>query len=417
MGSKISKQKQIFSLLQDKYGNLWNNSDTEVNDLQISKSEKFSDGYSSHLINKVYNFYKSIIQSLNSGLIALDLEGEITFINQMAAQMLDYSKEELLGKNIKEIFGKDDASKKCIRAIFIPHKHIDDREISLKKKNGTIISVGLSSSQIHDENNNFDGIIILFRDLTEIQHLKSQVERMDRLALMGELAAGIAHEVRNPLAGIRASAQLLQEGVKNEKFQKDIVERIIREVDKANKLLKEFFKFAKPSKPNLRFHDIEILIEGVHLLLSPEMKRQKVQFHMNMGANIPKVFVDETQLEQVFMNILLNAIEAMPEGGSINILTSCKKFDIMGKKLDIEEEPNNQLNFVIVEISDTGVGIAEDNLEKIFNPFYSSKPTGLGLGLSISSRLVDENGGNIDVSSKIGKGTSFKIALPAFIHH
>jgi PAS domain S-box-containing protein len=417
MGSKISKQKQIFSLLHNKYGNLWGNSATEVDDLQISKSEKFSHGYSSHLINKVYNFYKSIIQSLNSGLIALDLGGEITFINQMAAQMLDYSKEELLGKNIKEIFSKDDASQKCMRAIFIPHKHIDDREVNLKKQNGTIISVGLSSSQIHDENNNFDGIIILFRDLTEIQHLKSQVERMDRLALMGELAAGIAHEVRNPLAGIRASAQLLQEGVKNEKFQKDIVERIIREVDKANKLLKEFFKFAKPSKPNLKFHDIEILIEDVHLLLSPQMKRQKVQFNMNMGEHIPKVFVDETQLEQVFMNIFLNAIEAMPEGGSINISTCCKKFDIMGKKVDIEKEPNNQLNFVIVEISDTGVGIAQDNIEKIFNPFYSSKPTGLGLGLSISSRLVDENGGNIDVSSKIGKGTTFKIALPAFIHH
>lgn len=106
MGSKISKQKQIFSLLHNKYGNLWNNSDTEVNDLQISKSEKFSNGYSSHLINKVYNFYKSIIQSLNSGLIALDLEGEITFINQMAAQMLDYSKEELLGKILRKFLAK-----------------------------------------------------------------------------------------------------------------------------------------------------------------------------------------------------------------------------------------------------------------------------------------------------------------------
>jgi len=419
MGSKISKQKKIFSLLNNKYGNKWDSIETETNtgNIPLPYADKFSDGYSSQLLNKVYNFYKSIIQGLNSGLITLDLHGEITFINQTAAKMLDYSREELLSRNIKDVFYSDEASQKCLRAIFIPHKHINDREINFQKKKGTSIVVGLSSSQIHDDNNNFDGIILLFRDLSEIRHLKSQVERMERLALLGELATGIAHEVRNPLAGIKTSAQILQEGIIDQNVQKNIVERIVREVDKANNLLKEFFNFAKPNKPNLKFHDIELLIGGVHLLLSPQLKKKRINFLTDFDNEIPKVYVDETQLEQVFLNIFLNGIEAMPDGGDLKVSTSSKKFNILETRADNEDDDKNHLNFVVVEVSDTGIGIPKKNLEKIFNPFYSTKSNGLGLGLSISSRLVDENGGNIDVSSEVGKGTVFRIALPAFIHH
>ncbi len=419
MGSKISKQKKIFSLLNNKYSNKWDNIKTETNkeNIPLPYADKFSDGYSSQLLNKVYNFYKSIIQGLNSGLITLDLHGEITFINQTAAKMLEYRREELLGRNIKDVFCSDEASQRCLQTVFIPHKRITDREINFQKKKGTSIVVGLSSSQIHDDNNNFDGIILLFRDLSEIRHLKSQVERMERLALLGELAAGIAHEVRNPLAGIKTSAQILQEGIIDENVQKDIVERIVKEVDKANNLLKEFFNFAKPNKPNLKFHDIELLIEGVHLLLSPQLKKKRINFLTNFDNGIPKIYVDETQLEQVFLNIFLNGIEAMPEGGDLKVSIGSKKFNILETHADNEGDDKNQLNFVVVEISDTGIGIPQRNLEKIFNPFYSTKSNGLGLGLSISSRLVDENGGNIDVSSEVGKGTEFRIALPAFIHH
>ncbi len=419
MCSKISKQKKIFSLLNNKYGNKWDGIESEPNmgNIPLPYADKFSSGYSAQLLNKVYNFYKSIIQGLNSGLITLDLHGEITFINQTAAKMLEYNREELLGRNIKDIFCDDEASQKCLQAIFIPHKNINDREINFQKKKGSSIVVGLSSSQIHDDNNNFDGIILLFRDLSEIRHLKSQVERMERLVLLGELAAGIAHEVRNPLAGIKTSAQILQEGIIGEDVQKDIVERIVREVDKANNLLKEFFNFAKPNKPNLKFHDIELLIGGVHLLLSPQLKKKRINFLTDFDDEMPKVYVDETQLEQVFLNIFLNGIEAMPEGGDLKVSTKSKKFNILETSADNKGDDENHLNFVVVEISDTGIGIPKKNLEKIFNPFYSTKSNGLGLGLSISSRLVDENGGNIDVRSEVGKGTVFRIALPAFIHH
>jgi PAS domain S-box-containing protein len=416
MGSKISKQKQMFSLLNYKFPNLLDQSLLGSTEEESGKDDQFSTHYSSHLINKVYNFYKSIIQNLSSGLIALDLKGEITFVNNAAADMLGFGREELLGKSSKTLFGADDESQKCHRAIFLPNKKINDREVNLFQKDTKPILVGLSSSHIHDENNNFDGVILLFRDLSEIHHLKLQIEKMERLALIGELSAGIAHEIRNPLAGIKAAAQLLKESGNNNQIQPQIIDRIIREVDRSNKLLQEFFKFARPGKPKLKFHDIEIVIDGVSLLLSPQLKKSKIEFITDFINEIPEVYVDDTQIEQVIINLFLNAIEAMPDGGKLLIKSYNKNINLLNQMEKRFETSNNQLNYVFIEITDTGVGIPVHQIEKIFNPFFTTKQNGLGLGLSICSRLVGENGGNLDVKSKIGEGTCVTVALPAFVH-
>lgn len=375
-----------------------------------------SDAQSSQLLNKVYNFYKSIIQNLSSGLIAIDLEGEITFANHAAARLLDTDREDLLKKNIREIFAEDEESQKSLRALFIHDKRINEKEVHFIQKKGSTIRIGFSSSQIHDENNNFDGVIILFRDLTEIHHLKMQIEKMERLALIGELSAGIAHEIRNPLAGIKAAAQLLQESGNENDLHQQVVERIIREVDKANKLLKEFFKFAKPSKPNLNFHDVDLIIDGISILLAPQMKKREIVLETNFGENLPEVYIDETQIEQVIINLFLNALDGMPDGGKLQVKTFRKNISIMGIE-DVKNQPvENQLNYVLIEIKDNGTGISEQNLRKIFNPFFTTKQNGLGLGLSICSRLVGENGGNLDIQSEQDMGTAATVALPAFIH-
>ncbi|MEJ2051736.1 MAG: ATP-binding protein, partial [Calditrichota bacterium] len=255
-----------------------------------------------------------------------------------------------------------------------------------------------------------------FRDLTEVRHLKLQLERMERLALLGELSAGIAHEIRNPLAGIRAAAQLLESGDGKTDFERQVVDRIIREVDKANKLLKEFFKFAKPGKPKLKLHDIELLIDGVYLLLSSQIRGKNIEFSTEFGDDIPQVYVDDTQLEQVIVNLFLNAVDAMPAGGKLHVKTYRKNLNILNSNDHQFDIDNKKLNYVFVEIKDTGVGIPEENIPRIFNPFFTTKQNGLGLGLSICSRLVSENGGNLDITSKTGQGTTVTLALPSFVH-
>ncbi|HFE65209.1 MAG TPA: hypothetical protein ENK14_12470, partial [Caldithrix sp.] len=269
---------------------------------------------------------------------------------------------------------------------------------------------------IHDENNKFDGVVLLFRDLTEVRHLKMQVERMERLALLGELSAGIAHEIRNPLAGIKAGAQILEDSFGADDFRYQIVERIVREVDKANRLLKEFFKFARPTKPKFKFHDVEMIIDGVYLLLAPKMQKRNIQFIPDFGTEVPQVYIDETQFEQVILNLFLNSIDAMQAGGKLKVSTFKKRLRVLDKEKEKLDVPNNDLNYVLVEISDTGSGISKENIGKIFNPFFTTKADGIGLGLSICSRLMEENGGKIDVVSEIDKGTTFILALPAFIH-
>lgn len=416
MGSKISKQKQMFSLLNNKFANMWDESVQTATESAEFQKDDSSDSQSSQLLNKVYNFYKSIIQNLSSGLMALDLEGGITFTNHAAARLLKVDREDLLKKNIREIFADDEESQKSLRALFIHDKRINEKEVHFVQKNGSTIRIGFSSSQIHDENNNFDGVIILFRDLTEIHYLKMQIEKMERLALIGELSAGVAHEIRNPLAGIKAAAQLLQERDNDDGFHQQVVERIIREVDKANKLLMEFFKFAKPSKPKLNFHDTDLIVDGISILLAPQIKKRKIVLETYFGEDLPEVYIDETQIEQVIINLFLNAFDAMPDGGKLQIKTYRKNVSIIGMENVTHEPMENQLNYVFVEIRDNGTGISTQNLNKIFNPFFTTKQNGLGLGLSICSRLVGENGGNLDVQSEPGIGTAVTVALPAFIH-
>lgn len=414
MSSKFEKQKHIYSLLNDRFSDLFDKSTTGVQADLKEQATVAEEQY--HLLDKVYNFYKSIIQSMNSGLITLDLSGEITFANKIAARLLGYEIDELLNRQIRELFSDDPDSQKTIRVMFLPGKRIDEREIKFKKKGGTSLIAGLTTSPIRDKNNKFEGVVLLFRDLTEVVHLRMQIERMERLALLGELSAGIAHEIRNPLAGIKAAAQILEDSFGVDDFRYQLIERIVREVDKANRLLKEFFKFAKPTKPKLKFQDIEMIIDGVYLLLAPKLQKRNIQFKASFHTDVPQVYVDETQLEQVILNLFLNAIDAMPAGGDLKVKTFRKNLIILDKEKEKLNVDASELDFVFVEISDSGEGISSENIGKIFNPFFTTKTEGVGLGLSICSRLVEENGGKIDVASEEKKGTTFFLALPSFVH-
>jgi PAS domain S-box-containing protein len=414
MSSKIDKQKHIYSLLNDKFSNLVQKSENK--DQSGSEEDSIMERDENRLVDKVYHFYKSIIQSINSGLITIDLSGDITFVNKIAGKMLGYEIEELLNRPIKEIFAEDENSRKLFEIMFLPGKRVDEQDIKCIKKDGNSIIIGLTTSPIHDENNKFEGVVLLIRDLTEVIHLRMQIERMERLALLGELSAGIAHEIRNPLAGIKASAQILEDSFGVDDFRYQLIERIVKEVDKANLLLKEFFKFAKPTKPKLKFQDIEMIIDGVYLLLAPKIQKRNIQFSAEFNNEVPQVFVDETQLEQVFLNLFLNSIDAMPGGGQLTVKTSKENLKILDSEKEKYKVDSNELTFVQVQISDTGVGISAENLKKIFNPFFTTKTEGVGLGLSICSRLIEENGGKIDLSSKENEGTTFLLALPAFIH-
>lgn len=413
MTSKLERQKHILSLLNSKSIP----QPGRESDLLPPEIRPAADELSRRrLANQIYQFHKSIIQNINAGLITLDLDGEITFANKIAAWLLGYEVEELLGQDFKRFFKSPEEADKFLSLCTLPGKKIDNWESEFLHKSDQKLIVGINSSYLEDAANGFEGVVLLLRDLTEVQQLRNQVERMERLALLGELSAGIAHEVRNPLAGIKAATQLLEENFAASELQKQVVQRIVREVDKANRLLKEFFKFARPTRPRPGFIHIEKIVDSVYLLLAPRLKKSGISFEEHFPSRLPQIYADETQVEQVILNLFLNAIEAMPAGGALKVSASKKSLTILDPGKTAKALPDQNMDYVLLEIADTGTGIAPENLDKIFNPFFTTKSEGLGLGLAICSRLIQENNGKIDVASQAGAGTTIVVALPTFTH-
>jgi signal transduction histidine kinase len=233
----------------------------------------------------------------------------------------------------------------------------------------------------------------------DLKKSKSYIRRADRLASLGTLTAGLAHEIRNPLVAIKTLTQLLPERLDDEEFRTNFLQIASGEVDRISSLVTELLDFARPSDPKLDLEDVNTILDGMILLVSTETKKKQINITKNYTSDLPPVQVDREQIKQVFLNILLNAIEATRENGKINVKT--RSFIKPGG------EP-----YVQIEFTDTGSGIPEEYLEDIFNPFFTTKSTGSGLGLSISNQIIQDHKGYIHVESQLNKGSSFFINLP-----
>ena len=236
----------------------------------------------------------------------------------------------------------------------------------------------------------------------ELKQSQDTLRRADRLSSLGLLTAGLAHEIRNPLVAIRTFTQLLPERYNDAEFREGFQGLALKEVDRICGLITDLLSFARPSKPNVAPEDMSDVVEGIARILETQAKEKGVEIVRDFGANLPKVWIDREQMKQVFMNLILNAIQAMKDGGSIVVSTRVYSRNRTGE----------MGQFVQVEIRDSGIGIPEENLEHIFDPFFTNKDEGSGLGLSISHQIVQEHGGYITVESKLEKGTAFFINLP-----
>jgi signal transduction histidine kinase len=239
----------------------------------------------------------------------------------------------------------------------------------------------------------------LYENLKKSQNI---LRRSDRLASLGTLIASLAHEIRNPLVSIKTFTQLLPERMDDEEFRDYFLKVAAGEIDRLTSLINELLGFAKPSEPNLKGEDINALIDRMGVLIANEAKKKNITLIKNYDPHLPSIMVDAEQLKQVLLNILLNAIQAIEKEGQIWIET---------RVVQITHEEKIE-PYVQIEIRDTGVGIPPENIDHVFDPFFSTKPEGSGLGLAISHQIIHEHGGFIDVESEVGKGTSFRINLP-----
>lgn len=239
----------------------------------------------------------------------------------------------------------------------------------------------------------------LMRRDAELKQSQSIIRRADRLSSLGMLTAGLAHEIRNPLVAIRTFTQLLPERYLDQEFRNSFQALALKEIDRICGLVNDLLSFARPTAPNTSAQDVNEIVENIARILETEAKEQDVKILLHLADGLPKIFIDKEQIKQVCMNLILNAIQSIEGGGLVE--ASTHPFGENGSR-----------GFVQIEVRDTGIGIPEKDLENIFNPFFTTRKDGSGLGLSISHQIVKEHGGYIVVESQVGRGTSFFVRLP-----
>ena len=353
-------------------------------------------------VQRLRAFTESLIQSIGSGLILVDTKERITYFNRAAEKILGYSGKEVIGKPFA-IFSLRE-KKQTMPTPFKNHNEMDSRREGLiVRKDKVEIPVGFNITDHVDSHGERIGKIISFRDMTSVLKLQEEILRMDRLVSVGELSSGIAHEIRNPLAGIKTTAQALGEEMGQDDPKREYLNRITKEIDRLNDLLKTFFSFAKPQKLNPVVCNIKDIVNEIIPLLIKDIANRSINFTEEYAPDLPRVRVDFSQMHQVFLNLFLNAIQAMPKGGELKI---------RAEPIALTPLLNPGRDYVRISISDTGKGMPAHDLKKIFDPFFTTRSKGIGLGLSITYQIIKNHGGSIKVESKVDRGTTFTITLP-----
>ncbi|RME66476.1 MAG: PAS domain-containing protein [Nitrospirae bacterium] len=343
----------------------------------------------------------SVLDCISSGVIVTDLDGRIIMANPEAKNILKDIEKEIEGKLLADILGKERADR-----ILRPQKdrpHPYRNELVLHLKNGKALILGYTTTERKSPTGKITGKIISFRNLTELKELQYEVEKLNRFSMVAEITSAVAHEIRNPLAGIRAMAQAIDEALPEGNPHKQYTQRILKQADRLNDILKSFFNYAKPPAPQTRPVGIADILNDIEPLIANSLNKKSIKFVKKLQPGLPRVLFDPTQLQQVLLNLILNSIDAVEEGrGTIEVMAELiKDFYRAGDKV------------IRIEVRDNGAGIPEHLQERVFMPFFTTKPWGTGLGLAVVKRIVEENGGKIEFTSKPGKGTAFSIYLKA----
>jgi len=327
-------------------------------------------------------FNKELIEGLSSGLLRTDLDGTILLFNRAAEQITEIDRANAIGESISAIFS------------FLTTPFGRERMEGMIKSGRSDKIIGLTISETTDSEGKKTGYICIFQDITELKNLEAEVKHKATLAAIGELSTNMAHEIRNPLASLKGSIEMLKEGALSREHGKKLMDIAVSEMDRLNKIISDFLNYSRPIPPEFSWFDLhQVLGDTVELMRSATASTEPVTI-VKEFAGYCELYADPSKLRQVFLNLAMNAIEAMPTGGTVRIGT--KKGD----------------DLVTVFFEDTGVGIPQENLKEIFYPFFTTKERGTGLGLSIAYRILEEHGGAIHVSSTRGLGTRFEVLIP-----
>lgn len=345
-------------------------------------------------------------------IVAINRKGVVTLINKKGCEVLGYDEKEIVGKNWYDLCVPERDKKERKEAFFKlmdgKEEMIEDYENSVLIKSGEEKIIAWRNTLITDDKGKILGTLSSGEDITKRKQTEEELIRSEKLVSLGQLAASVAHEVNNPLAGIMVYVKLLLKKyraneIQTEKTEEQLI-KMEKELDRTTRIIKSLLDFARLSEPSMRPVDINKVIEAALQLVGNQINLENIILEKNLDTQLPPVLADVDKMQQVLINIILNAIQAMPEGGQLRIATSAADSIYINDSFK---------KAVRVDISDTGVGIPRENLDKLFNPFFTTKEKGkgVGLGLSVVHGIIGKHKGRIDVDSELNKGTTFTIYL------
>jgi two-component system sensor histidine kinase AtoS len=382
--------------LKDEFGELGES----INEMALSLMEMF------RTLEENQKRYRMLFESAGDAIFMLEAEGEnvgrIVSANRAAAVMHGYAVEELVGMQIQDLDTPESATGSPERIRRILNGEWIDTEISHHKSDGTVFPVAVSAGLLEFEDQKY--ILAFEKDITERKQTEEALQRAEQLAVVGEMAAGLAHEIKNPLSGIKLSIEILSGELELAEDDDELFQRIVAEINRIETLLKNLLSYAKPPVPQFAPIDVNRIIEAAvkaakyslkgHVRGEKQRKPKKIDFVKDLN-DLPRIVADAAQLQQVILNLLLNAVHAVQDRGTIRLATSAKVDDS-----------------IQIVVSDDGKGITESGLEKIFLPFFTTKPKGTGLGLSICKRLIEQQNGTISAARNPEGGLTFTVHLP-----
>ncbi len=360
---------------------------------------------------RIEDIAADVLSGIIDGIVVMDAAGQVLVWNRAAEEMTGIAAEEARGKEAAELFRDNPAVLALLEKAVSSGRSYSDYEAELLARHGAERPVGLVVSMLPDDEGSPRGAILTIRDQAGVRDLKDRMRRSDRLATLGMIAAGIAHEIKNPLVGIRGAAQLLLSelrggtGADRGSFT-EYLDVILRESDRLNGVLEGILDFTRLTPRERKAVNIHSLLDRALLLHEESARRQGIVLARLYDPSLPDVCGSEDQLMQVFLNIIRNAIEAMAEGGKLTVVTR------MSDLFTTVQSDEKKYQLMVVKVGDTGAGIREEHLQDIFTPFFTTKDRGVGLGLALSYQIVQENLGTIRVESQENEGTTFSVYLP-----
>lgn len=347
-------------------------------------------------------YYEDLLGSLQDAIVVVDPGGRIRSVNQAAEELIGLSAHPLNDRPFEQAFPHDRPLQELVRKTLESGRTRTDFDARLTRSDGSQVVVSAVGSLIRDAGGEARGVVLALRDQTRIRDLEERLSRSDRLAALGTVAAGVAHEIRNPLAGLRGAAQLL-EGERDFPLAfKEYTSVIIKEVDRLAAIVETLLSFASPRAPVLRPYNLHQILDSVLFLEQAPLRDRGVSVQRVYDPQLPEILADPAEIRQLFLNLIRNGVEAMPGGGELTLRTRYER----------SSQRCGGLSVAVAEIIDQGVGFDPEIERHLFTPFFTTKEGGTGLGLAICLRIVEDHGGAMEAASQPGKGSSFRVMLP-----